>query len=208
MGPEGEPRLRSEPNRASPRISRMRLPNTSSLVAAALAATVTLSAGFAVRSAFAAPRHSEAASVTTLPSLSGASTWLNSAPIADDDLKGKVVVVVFWTVLCSNCQAALPYVKKLDADFRAQGLVTIGVHTPELAQERDLANVRKAVARLGVTYPVPVDPDFRIWERFGNRYWPSIYIFDRQGKLRYHWDGEGDYEKQRALVQQLLAEKA
>ncbi len=146
------------------------------------------------------------AAVTTLPPLDGASIWLNSAPLDAAALKGKVVVVDFWTFLCSNCQAALPYVRKLDADFRAKGLVTIGVHTPELAPERDLANVKKAVARLNVQYPVAVDPEFTIWNRFNNRYWPSIYIFDKTGKLRYHWDGEGDYAAQRALVQQLLAE--
>ena len=148
----------------------------------------------------------EAAAITTLPPLDGAAVWLNSAPLDAAALKGHVVIVDFWTFLCSNCQAALPYVRKLDADFRDKGLVTIGVHTPELAPERDLNNVKKALVKLGVTYPVPVDPDFTIWNRFNNRYWPSIYIFDKTGKLRYHWDGEGDYAQQRALVQQLLAE--
>ncbi len=142
----------------------------------------------------------------TLPALDGAAVWLNSAPLDAAALKGHVVIVDFWTFLCSNCQAALPFVRKLDADFRGKGLITIGVHTPELAPERDLNNVKKAIVRLGVTYPVPVDPDFIIWNRFNNRYWPSIYIFDKTGKLRYHWDGEGDYAAQRVLVQQLLAE--
>ncbi|MBI3790579.1 MAG: redoxin domain-containing protein [Gemmatimonadetes bacterium] len=144
--------------------------------------------------------------LTTLPTLDGAQTWINSAPLDAAALKGHVVAVDFWTFLCSNCQAALPYVRQLDADFRGKGLVTIGVHTPELAPERDLANVRKAVTRLGVTYPVAVDPEFTIWNRFNNRYWPSIYVFDKTGKLRYHWDGEGDYAAQRALVAKLLAE--
>lgn len=142
----------------------------------------------------------------TLPSLDGAQLWINSAPLTAGALKGKVVVVDFWTFLCGNCQAALPYVRRLDADFRAKGLVVVGVHTPELAPERDVANVRKAVTRLGVNYPVALDPDFTIWNRFNNRYWPSIYVFDKQGTLRYHWDGEGDYEAQRALVAKLLAE--
>ncbi len=146
------------------------------------------------------------AAITTLPALDGAATWLNSAPLDASALKGHVVVVDFWTFLCSNCQAALPHVRQLDADFRDKGLITIGVHTPELAPERDINNVKKALVKLGVTYPVPVDPEFTIWNRFGNRYWPSIYIFDKTGKLRYHWDGEGDYAEQRALVQRLLAE--
>jgi thiol-disulfide isomerase/thioredoxin len=147
-----------------------------------------------------------ASEITTLPSLDGAATWLNGPPLTAAALKGHVVIVDFWTFLCSNCQAALPYVRKLDADFRDKGLITIGVHTPELAPERDINNVRKALTKLGVTYPVPVDPEFTIWNRFNNRYWPSIYIFDKTGKLRYHFDGEGDYAEQRALVQRLLAE--
>ena len=149
----------------------------------------------------------EAAAITTLPALDGAAVWLNSAPLDAAALTGHVVIVDFWTFLCSNCQAALPYVRKLDADFRDKGLITIGVHTPELAPERDLNNVKQALVKLGVTYPVPVDPDFTIWNRFNNRYWPSLYIFDKTGKLRYHRDGEGDYAQQRVLVQQLLAEE-
>ena len=188
------------------RISTMRLSPASPIVALAIATTITLVGGIAVHRAMAAPS-ARVAAITTLPSLGGASTWLNSTELTSESLKGKVVAIDFWTFLCSNCQAALPFVRKLDADFRSQGLVTIGVHTPELAPERDLANVKKAIVKLGVQYPVAVDPDFTIWNRFGNRYWPSIYLFDKQGKLRYHYDGEGDYAKQREVVAQLLAEK-
>ena len=189
----------------------MRLPAVSTLVAVSFAAAITTSAvvlSGAGHLLSAAPRQLGApgAELTTLPSLDGASAWLNGAPLDAGALKGKVVVIDFWTFLCSNCQAALPFVRKLDADFRSQGVVTIGVHTPELAPERDLANVKKAVVKLGVTYPVAVDPEFAIWNRFNNRYWPSIYIFDKTGKLRYHHDGEGDYDGQRAIVQKLLAE--
>ena len=206
----------------------MKLPTLKSLAAAALAVVVLSGAKNLFAKAVAlsdavvlseardllvsSPAPSEtsdapvASAITTLPSLAGASTWLNSPPLDDAALKGHVVVVDFWTFLCSNCQAALPYVRTLDADFRAKGLITIGVHTPELAPERDLNNVKKALVKLGVTYPVPVDPDFTIWNRFNNRYWPSIYVFDKTGKLRYHWDGEGDYAAQHALVEKLLAE--
>ena len=184
----------------------MRLSPASPFVAVAIAATITLVGGVAVHRAMAAPA-ARVTTISTLPSLGGASNWLNGTELTTESLKGKVVAIDFWTFLCSNCQAALPFVRKLDADFRSQGLVTIGVHTPELAPERDLANVKKAIVKLGVQYPVAVDPDFTIWNRFGNRYWPSIYLFDKQGKLRYHHDGEGDYERQREVVAQLLAEK-
>ena len=143
-----------------------------------------------------------------LPDFVGASGWLNSPPIARTDLKGKVVVVDVWTFACSNCQAALPFVKGLYEKYGASGVVVIGVHTPELTIEYDRANVERAVVKLGVAYPVVLDNDYKIWNALGNRYWPSIYIVDKAGRIRYHFDGEGDYGKQDQVVQQLLAEKA
>ena len=142
-----------------------------------------------------------------MPEFAGATGWINSPPIARADLKGKVVVVDVWTFACSNCQAALPYVKALHANYAAKGLVVVGVHTPELKIEYDRANVERALKKLGVNYPVVLDNDYRIWNALGNRYWPAIYIVDRNGRIRYHNDGEGDYARQEQVVQHLLAEK-
>ncbi|MBI2795669.1 MAG: redoxin family protein [Gemmatimonadetes bacterium] len=143
-----------------------------------------------------------------LPDFAGGTAWLNSAPLDRADLKGKVVVVDIWTFACSNCQAALPSVKALHAKYASRGAVVIGVHTPELKVEYERANVERAVAKLGVTYPVVLDNDYKIWNALGNRYWPSIYIVDRRGRIRYRHDGEGDYDQQDKVVQQLLAERA
>ena len=117
------------------------------------------------------------------------------------------MVVDVWTFACSNCQAALPYVKALHERYAPKGLVVVGVHTPELKIEFDRANVERAVKKLGVVYPVVLDNDYKIWTALGNRYWPSIYIVDRTGRIRYHFDGEGDYAQQEKIVRQLLAEQ-
>ncbi len=132
--------------------------------------------------------------------------WINSAPLATGALRGKVVLVDFWTFDCINCLRALPYVRALHARYKDQGLVVIGVHTPELARERVPANVRSAVRRLGITYAVVIDGDFAIWQAWSNQYWPAVYLVDATGRVRFHHFGEGRYEEQEAAVRTLLDE--
>lgn len=141
-----------------------------------------------------------------LASLSGATAWLNSAPIGPDQLRGKVVVIDFWTYSCINCLRTIPHVRALADRYRDKGLVVIGVHTPEFAFERDLGNVRKAVRDLGVTWPVAVDNDRAIWRAFSNQYWPAQYFIDARGVVRGSHFGEGEEEKTEKLIQGLLAE--
>ncbi|WP_338525057.1 cytochrome c biogenesis protein DipZ [Pseudomonas batumici] len=142
----------------------------------------------------------------TLPDLSGAVQWLNSAPLSAADLKGKVVLIDFWTYSCINCLRSLPYVNAWAQKYHDQGLVVIGVHAPEFAFERDIDNVRQAVAKLGIQYPVAIDNNYAIWRGFNNQYWPAHYFVDAQGRVRYHHFGEGDYEGSEQVIQQLLKE--
>ncbi|WP_311883092.1 MULTISPECIES: cytochrome c biogenesis protein DipZ [unclassified Pseudomonas] len=141
-----------------------------------------------------------------LPPLDGAVQWLNSAPLDAQALKGKVVLVDFWTYSCINCLRTLPYVKAWAEKYRDQGLVVIGVHAPEFAFERDLGNVTKAMKELGINYPVAIDNDYKIWRAFNNEYWPAHYFADAQGRIRYHHFGEGDYAESERVIQQLLRE--
>ncbi|MNO70229.1 Thiol-disulfide oxidoreductase YkuV [compost metagenome] len=141
-----------------------------------------------------------------LASLDGAVQWLNSPALSTEALKGKVVLVDFWTYSCINCLRSLPYVKAWAEKYRDQGLVVIGVHTPEFAFEKDLGNVRKALRDLGIDYPVAVDNDYEIWRAFGNHYWPAHYFADAQGRIRYHHFGEGNYAESERVIQQLLRE--
>jgi len=142
-----------------------------------------------------------------LPSLDGAVLWLNSPPLTREQLKGKVVLVDFWTYSCINCIRSVPYVRAWADRYRDQGLVVIGVHAPEFAFERDPANVRKAVADLGIRYPVALDNKLAIWRAFNNRYWPAHYLADAQGRIRYHHFGEGRTDQTEAAIRALLAEK-
>jgi cytochrome c biogenesis protein CcdA/thiol-disulfide isomerase/thioredoxin len=142
----------------------------------------------------------------SLPALNGAVQWLNSPPLTADALKGKVVVVDFWTYSCINCLRALPYVKEWAETYKDHGLVVIGVHAPEFAFEKDPANVKKAVADLGITYPVALDNNYAIWRGFNNHYWPAHYFIDAQGKIRHHHFGEGDYDGSEKIIRQLLTE--
>ncbi len=159
-----------------------------------------------------APTNAAPADLTNLPiegvmpPLTGATTWLNSPPLTTEQLKGKVVVVDFWTYSCINCLRSIPYVKAWAEKYRDQGLVVIGVHTPEFAFEKSQANVRRNVERLGVTYPVAMDNDYAIWRAFKNNYWPAHYFIDAQGRIRHHHFGEGDYEGSERVIQQLLKE--
>ena len=141
-----------------------------------------------------------------LESLAGAVTWLNSPPLTAEGLKGKVVLVDFWTYSCINCLRTLPYVRAWAEKYRAQGLVVIGVHTPEFAFEKRIDNVRKAVADFGLAYPVAVDNDYAIWRAFKNRYWPAHYFIDAEGRIRHHHFGEGGYERSEQVIRELLAE--
>src|ERR1700685_2498764 len=139
-----------------------------------------------------------------LPDLSGATVWINSPPLTPASLRGKVVLVDFWTYSCINCLRTLPYVKAWYAKYKDRGLVIIGVHTPEFPFEKDESNVRKAVHDLGVTYPVAMDNDYRIWRSFNNEYWPAHYFIDATGKVRYHHFGEGGYDESENWIRDLL----
>ena len=140
------------------------------------------------------------------PSLDGAVQWLNSPPLTMEGLRGKVVLIDFWTYSCINCLRALPYVEAWAKNYQDKGLVVIGVHAPEFAFEKDIGNVRKAVADLKVDYPVAIDNNYAIWRAFKNEYWPAHYFIDAQGRIRHHHFGEGEYDKSEQVIQQLLAE--
>jgi cytochrome c biogenesis protein CcdA/thiol-disulfide isomerase/thioredoxin len=141
-----------------------------------------------------------------MPDLNGAVAWVNSAPLTRDSLRGKVVLIDFWTYSCINCLRALPYVEAWAAKYKDAGLVVIGVHTPEFAFEKEQANVEKAVRDLKVSYPVAIDSDYKIWQAFNNQYWPAHYFIDGKGRIRYHHFGEGEYDESERVIQELLKE--
>jgi cytochrome c biogenesis protein CcdA/thiol-disulfide isomerase/thioredoxin len=141
-----------------------------------------------------------------MPELNGAVAWINSAPLTRDSLRGKVVLIDFWTYSCINCLRAIPYVKAWAQKYKDQGLVVIGVHSPEFAFEKSVDNVRRAVRDLKIDYPVAVDSNFVIWRRFDNQYWPAHYFIDAAGHIRHHHFGEGEYAESERFIQQLLAE--
>ncbi|CAG9273856.1 hypothetical protein BCEP4_890001 [Burkholderia cepacia] len=142
----------------------------------------------------------------TLPSLDGAVQWLNSPPLTAAGLRGKVVLVDFWTYSCINCLRTLPYTTAWARKYAPYGLVVIGVHAPEFAFERDIGNVKKAVHDLGIDFPVAIDNRFAIWRAFNNEYWPAHYFVDAQGRVRRHHFGEGEYAESERAIQSLLAE--
>lgn len=142
-----------------------------------------------------------------MPELSGAVQWLNSPALDREALKGKVVLVDFWTYDCINCQRSLPYVNNWAKRYADQGLVVIGVHTPEYDYENDIDNVRGQVAKLGIEYPVAIDNRYAIWNAFGNQFWPAHYFVDARGQVRFVHFGEGAYDTQEQVIQQLLAEQ-
>ncbi len=139
-----------------------------------------------------------------LPEFQGISQWLNSHPLSIQELKGNVVMIQFWTFSCINCQRTLPYVTKWHEQYAAKGLKIIGVHTPEFAFERDANNIKDAIQKHGIRYPVPVDNEFQTWKAYGNEYWPHLYLADRQGNLVYDHIGEGAYAKTEQTIQKLL----
>ncbi len=132
--------------------------------------------------------------------------WLNSAPLHLGDLKGKVVMVEFWTFGCYNCRNVEPYVKKWHQKYASQGFVVIGVHSPEFSHEREVENVKRYLREHDIRFPVPIDNDFSTWNKYGNRYWPAMYLVDKQGVIRYVRIGEGGYQDTEQLIRNLLAE--
>ncbi|MGD8566638.1 MAG: redoxin domain-containing protein [Gammaproteobacteria bacterium] len=136
-----------------------------------------------------------------------AERWINSKPLNWDTLKGKVVIVEFWTFGCHNCRNVEPYVKSWYQKYRTKGLEVVAVHSPEFDHERNFDNVRDYVKEHAITYPVAIDNDFTIWRRFANRYWPAMYIVDKTGVIRYRFIGEGRYNKIENVLQTLLADK-
>ena len=163
--------------------------------------------------AFAAEEDARSATISlsqadgVLPGFAGATEWINSPALTPEALRGKVVLVDFWTFECYNCLNALPHVKELYAKYKDRGFVVIGVHTPEFARERVPDNVKRQVQKLGITYPVVIDNDNKIWNAFHNQYWPAAYYADAAGKMRFYHFGEGRYDEQDKVVAKLLAER-
>jgi thiol-disulfide isomerase/thioredoxin len=141
-----------------------------------------------------------------LPAFSGATEWLNSPPLTPAGLRGKVVLVNFWTYTCVNWLRQFPYVRAWAGKYSEAGLMVIGVHTPEFSFEHDLGNVRREVQDLKVDYPVAIDNDYAVWQAFDNHYWPALYFADAAGNIRHHHFGEGEYRQSEMVIQQLLAE--
>jgi cytochrome c biogenesis protein CcdA/thiol-disulfide isomerase/thioredoxin len=141
-----------------------------------------------------------------MPELSGAIAWLNSPPLTREQLRGKVVVIDFWTYSCINCLRALPYTEGWYAKYKDAGLVVIGVHTPEFAFEKERSNVEQAVRDLKISYPVAIDSNYKIWQAFNNEYWPAHYFIDGKGRIRHHHFGEGEYDESERVIQELLRE--
>ena len=134
-------------------------------------------------------------------------SWINSEPLSLKDLRGRVVLIEFWTFGCINCRNTLPFVKSWHDRYRERGLTVIGVHSPEFAQERIIENLRREVASLGIRYPVLTDNDYKTWDAYGVSAWPTTFLLDKQGRIRLKHVGEGDYEETERLIQELLAEK-
>ncbi|MBV9389606.1 MAG: thioredoxin family protein [Chroococcidiopsidaceae cyanobacterium CP_BM_ER_R8_30] len=145
-----------------------------------------------------------AATAPSLPEFQGISQWLNSAPLSVEQLKGKVVLVQFWTFACINCQRTLPYVTRWHRQYAEQGLMVIGVHTPELPFERDVSNVKRALQERQITYPVPIDNEYKTWNAYHNDYWPHLFLADRQSLIRYDHIGEGAYDETEQFIRKLL----
>ena len=144
-------------------------------------------------------------STTLAPDFTGINHWINSKPLRMEELRGKVVLVEFWTYSSINCIHVMPYVKQWHERYRQQGLVVVGVHTPEYGYERGTRNVENAVKRFGITYAVAQDNGYRTWNAYGNRYWPALYLIDRDGRVVYQHFGEGGYAHTEAVIQKLLS---
>jgi thiol-disulfide isomerase/thioredoxin len=141
---------------------------------------------------------------TRHPSYEGATGWINSEPLTPESLRGRVVLTQFWTFTCINWLRTLPYVRAWSEAYAGDGLVVVGVHTPEFEFEHDPDRVRHAVEEMRIAYPVALDPDYAVWSAFSNHFWPAVYIADAEGRIRYHHFGEGEYAMAEMVVQQLL----
>jgi thiol-disulfide isomerase/thioredoxin len=162
-------------------------------------------------SLFGARRHPRTAALPVeghLPGFDGATGWLNSAPLDPAELRGRVVLVDFWTYTCINWLRTLAFVRAWAARYRDLGLVVIGVHTPEFPFEREVENVREAAQAMRIEYPIALDSDYGVWNAFANRYWPAVYLADAEGRIRYHHFGEGEYDEGEWMIQHLLRESA
>ena len=173
-------------------------------VAAALALTAALFASWPGTGIGSIAHAGAPVAQAQAPDFNGATRWFNSSPLSMDQLKGKVVLVEFWTRECINCLHVLPHTEALSERYAGDGLVVVGVHTPEYDEERDPAALKAAISRLGITYPVAMDNDQRIWNAYGNQFWPAIYLIDRNGQVVYRHVGEGNYEQTEAAVRKLL----
>jgi len=140
------------------------------------------------------------------PSLSGATSWLNTQPLKLENLRGKVVLIDFWTFTCINWRRTLPYIREWEAKYKDQGLIVIGVHTPEFSFEYKTENVSRSIKEMNIGYPVAMDNNYEIWRSFNNEYWPALYLIDAKGKIRYQKFGEGDYVESELQIQALLKE--
>jgi thiol-disulfide isomerase/thioredoxin len=148
------------------------------------------------------------ANSNTAPEFTGIDTWLNSDPLTIKQLRGKVVLVDFWTYTCINCIHVLPHVATWNQKYKDQGLVVVGVHTPEYPFERNTDNVKNAIKRYGITYPVAQDNSYATWNAYDNQYWPAFYLIDKKGLVAYTHFGEGDYDKTEAEIKALLADNS
>ena len=169
-----------------------------------IAVTGAVIPGICDEAARAAPMMTAAAGQETAPDFAGITNWLNSKPLNLAELRGKVVLVDFWTYGCVNCVNTLPHVTELYAKYRDRGLVVVGVHTPEFPFERSASNVQAALKRHGITYPVAQDNDSKTWNAYRNRYWPAQYIIDQNGKIVFQHAGEGRYDEIDRTVAKLL----
>ena len=185
-------------------MSRLILPGL--VGALAIAAAIALAVAPMVRARVGRPAVTASGVSQPERSLLTGRQWLNTPPLRAQDLRGKVVLVNFWTYSCINSLRALPYVRAWAAKYKDQGLVVIGVHTPEFGFEKDVDNVRRANAALGVTYPVTLDSDYATWQAFGNEAWPAFYFIDANGHVRRRVLGEGGYDQSERLIQRLLSE--
>jgi len=147
----------------------------------------------------------QASAPAPAPEFTGIERWFNSPPLTMAGLKGRVVLVEFWTYECINCLHVMPHVKQWHQRYHDQGLVVVGVHTPEYDEERVAANVKAAIERFGIQYPVAQDNGYSTWDAYGNRFWPAMYLVDRDGKIVYRHYGEGDYDVTEARIRQLLS---
>ena len=145
-------------------------------------------------------------SAAAAPELAG-DEWINSEPLKLGELRGRVVLIEFWTFGCYNCRNTLPFVKGWDDRYREKGLTVIGIHSPEFDEERNVENLRRAVSSLGIRYPIVTDNDYKTWTAYKVEAWPTVFLLDKQGRIRWMRVGEGDYDKTEQLIQQLLAEK-